>query len=144
MLLGEYRHTLDDKNRVSLPAKFRKELGKKVILTRGLDPCLSVYSMSEWKKFSDELASQTSFNHSNSRAVDRFFTAHAMETDVDSSGRILIPDFLKHYGNLGNKVVVTGVRNRLELWNEDAWSTYMKQVEKDIEALAENLGQSKK
>jgi len=144
MLLGEFRHTLDDKNRVSLPAKFRKELGKKVIITRGLDPCLYVFSMSEWKKFSDELTSQTSFNHSNSRAVDRFFTSGAIETDVDSSGRILIPDFLKQYGNMGNKVVVAGVRNRLELWNEDGWSEYMKKVEKEIGVLAEQLNQPKK
>ncbi len=144
MLLGEYRHTLDDKNRVSLPAKFRKELGKKVIITRGLDPCLSVYSMSEWKKFSDDLTSQTSFNLANSRAYDRFITSGAIETDVDSAGRILIPDFLKQYGNLGSKVVVAGVRNRLELWNEDKWSSYIKKVEREIGALSEQLHERKK
>ena len=144
MLLGEYRHTLDDKNRVSLPAKFRKELGKKIIITRGLDRCLSVYSMTEWKKFSEDLTQQTRFNQSNSRAYDRFIASGAIETDVDSAGRILIPDFLKQYGNMGNKVVVAGVRNRLELWNEDGWSDYMKQVEKEIGVLAEQLNQPKK
>ncbi len=140
MLLGEYRHTLDDKNRVSLPAKFRKELGKKIIITRGLDRCLSVFSMGEWKNFSKDLSEQTSFNYSNSRAYDRFIASGAVETDVDSSGRILIPDFLKQYGNLGNKVVVAGVRNRLELWNEDLWNEYLKKIEGDITALAEKLG----
>ena len=103
MLLGEYRHTLDDKNRVSLPAKFRKELGKKVIITRGLDRCLSVYSMAEFKNFSEDLTQQTRFNQSNSRAYDRFIASGAIETDVDSAGRILIPDFLKQYGQQNNR-----------------------------------------
>mgnify|MGYP002347327766 FL=1 len=144
MLLGEYRHTLDDKNRVSLPAKFRKELGKKIIITRGLDRCLSVYSMAEFKNFSEDLTQQTRFNQSNSRAYDRFIASGAIETDVDSAGRILIPDFLKQYGNLGNKIIVAGVRNRLELWNEDMWNSYIQQVEGDIALLAEQLDQSKK
>lgn len=144
MLLGEYRHTLDDKNRVSLPAKFRKELGKKIIITRGLDRCLSVFSMADWKKFSEELTSQTRFNHSNSRAYDRFIAAGAIETDVDSAGRILIPDFLKQYGNLGSKIIVAGVRNRLELWNEDLWNEYIKSVEGDIAMLAEQLEKTTK
>jgi MraZ protein len=140
MLLGEYRHTLDDKNRVSLPAKIRKILGKKIIITRGLDRCLSVYSFAEWKKFSDAL-SGLSFNQSDSRAFTRFMIASATETDIDSAGRILIPDFLKQYANLGNKVIVAGVKNRLELWNEDAWNTYTQSVEQNIETLAEGLNQ---
>jgi len=144
MLLGEYRHTLDDKNRVSLPAKFRKELGKKVVITRGLDRCLSVYSMNEWKKYSQDITDNTKFNYANSRAYDRFVSSGAIETDLDSAGRILIPDFLKQYGNLGNKVVVAGVRNRLELWNEDLWSNYIIKVEQEIAQVAERLDQEKK
>lgn len=140
MLLGEYRHTLDDKNRLSLPAKARKVLGKKIIITRGLDRCLCVYSLAEWKKFSDGL-SGLSFNQSDSRAFTRFMVSGATETDVDSAGRILIPDFLKQYGNLGSKVIVAGVKNRLELWNEESWNTYTQQVEQNIEQLAEGLTQ---
>lgn len=140
MLLGEYRHTLDDKNRLSLPAKIRKILGKKIIITRGLDRCLSVYSLAEWKKFSDAL-SGLAFNQSDSRAFTRFMVSGATEVDIDSAGRILIPDFLKQYGNLGNKVIVAGVKNRLELWNEDTWNTYTQSIEKNIETLAEGLNQ---
>jgi MraZ protein len=140
MLLGEYKHVLDDKNRVSLPAKFRKELGKKIIISRGLDRCLSIYSLSEWKKFSDNL-SALPFNQSDSRAFTRFMVSGAEEVDIDSAGRILIPDFLKQYGNLGSKIIVAGVRNRLELWNEDTWSAYTKKVEKNVETLAEGLNQ---
>jgi MraZ protein len=140
MLLGEYKHTLDDKNRVSLPAKARKILGKKIIITRGLDRCLMVYSLAEWKKFSDAL-SELPFNQSDSRAFTRFMVSGAEELDIDSAGRILIPDFLKQYGNLGSKIIVAGVRNRLELWNEDAWSAYTKKVEQNVETLAEGLTQ---
>jgi MraZ protein len=100
--------------------------------------------MAEFKNFSEDLTQQTRFNQSNSRAYDRFIASGAIETDVDSAGRILIPDFLKQYGNLGNKIIVAGVRNRLELWNEDMWNSYIQQVEGDIALLAEQLDQSKK
>jgi MraZ protein len=140
MLLGEYNHTLDDKNRVSLPAKTRKILGKKIIITRGLDRCLSVYSTAEWKKVTDGL-SALPFNQSDSRAFSRFLVSGAEEIDIDSAGRILIPDFLKQYAQLGNKIIIAGVRNRLELWNEDTWKTYTTDVEQNIETLAEGLNQ---
>ena len=144
MLLGEYRHTLDDKNRVSLPAKFRKILGKKLIITRGLDRCLSVYSMAEWKKFFSETLAELSGNQATSRAFTRYKVAGATEVDVDSAGRILIPDFLKHYGNLGARIVVAGVGSSLELWNEEAWDAYTKNVEGTIESLAENIDSANK
>ena len=144
MLLGEYRHTLDDKNRVSLPAKFRKILGKKIIITRGLDRCLSVYSMAEWKKFFSETLAELSGNQATSRAFTRYKVAGATEVDVDSAGRIRIPDLLKHYGNLGARIVVAGVGSSLELWNEEAWDAYTKNVEGTIESLAENIDSANK
>jgi MraZ protein len=94
MLLGEYNHTLDDKNRVSLPAKTRKILGKKIIITRGLDRCLSVYSTAEWKKYLESLE-HFSDHQANNRAFNRFMLSGATETEIDSAGRILIPDFFK-------------------------------------------------
>jgi MraZ protein len=138
MLIGEYRHTLDDKNRMSLPAKFRKEMGKKIIITRGLDRCLFVYPVGEWKKFSDKLAG-LSIGSSEGRAFSRALLGGATETDVDASGRVLVPDHLKNYAGLATKVVVAGIHNRIELWNEESWNTYTSQVEGEANQLAQKL-----
>ena len=138
MFLGEYRHILDSKNRMSLPAKLRKLLGKKIIITRGLDRCLSVYSYLEGKKYLESLES-FSDHQANNRAFNRFMLSGAIETEADSAGRILIPDFLKQEAKLDTKVVIIGARNRLELWNEDQWTNYLKKVESEIESLAETL-----
>ncbi len=140
MLIGEYTHTVDDKKRISLPAKFRKEVGKKIVVTHGLDNCLFLYTMTEWEKIAEKLAS-LSMGQSSSRNFNRFLLAGAVEIEVDSIGRILIPDFLKEYADLKSKVVVTGVHNRIEIWNDKRWSEYKKRVEKEVDALAEKLGE---
>ncbi len=140
MLIGEHLHTLDDKNRISLPAKFRSELGKKVVVTRGLDTCLFVYSLKEWKKFTESL-SNLSMGQSSSRAFNRFLLGGAVETDVDTSGRILIPDFLITFAGLSGKSIVAGVNNRVEIWNETSWRTYTASVEREADTLAERLGE---
>lgn len=141
MLIGEYRHTLDDKNRMSLPAKFRKEFGSKVILTNGLDKCLFVFSIKEWEIFSETI-SKLSFTESDKRKFTRFMLGGAVEADIDSNGRILIPDFLKSFANLESKVVVTGVYHRAEIWNESLWVEYKDSVKNDIDVLSEKLGES--
>jgi MraZ protein len=138
MLIGEFKHTLDDKNRLSLPARFRKELGKKVVLTRGLDRCVFVYQIGEWKKLSERLA-EASMGKPESRAFNRFILGGAIETDVDTSGRILIPDFLKTFATLSTKVVIAGIHNRLEIWDEKTWKKYTTRVEGEADALAEKL-----
>jgi MraZ protein len=140
MLIGEYTHTLDDKNRVSLPAKFRKEMGKKVILAPGLDGCVSMYTESEWKKLAERLG-EGSMLRSDDRNFNRFIFGGAVETDVDTAGRILVPDFLKDRAVLGAKVAIIGVQNRAEIWNEKKWKEYKKSVESQADALAEKLGQ---
>lgn len=139
MLIGEHRHTLDPKKRLSLPAKFRKELGKKVVLTRGLDACLFVYSVKEWEKFTEKLAN-LSMGQSDSRAFNRFLLGGAVETDIDSAGRILVPDFLKDFAGLEQKVIVAGLSNRVELWSEEKWEIYQKELEGQAGLLAEKLG----
>ncbi len=139
MFIGEYIHTLDDKKRLSLPSKFRKELGKTIVITRGLDQCLFVYSKAEWKKFIASLSS-LSMGQADSRAFSRFLLGGAVETDIDASGRILIPDFLKDFANLENPVMVVGVNSRCELWNETQWRAYTASVEKQADTLAERLG----
>ena len=140
MLIGEYTHTIDDKNRLSLPAKFRLLMGKKVVVTPGLDQCLFVFTHAEWKKIEERLT-ESSLLQADNRSFNRFMFAGAVEAEVDSIGRILIPDFLRDRANLKNKVVVIGVSSRVEIWNEKVWSDYKKVVEKQADALAEKLGQ---
>lgn len=140
MLIGEYIHTLDEKNRMSLPIKFRKEMGKCVVVAPGLDNCLSLYTTKEWQKISEKL-SDSSMLASDNRSFSRFMFGQAVVVDVDGNGRILIPENLKNRSNLSNKVVVIGVQNRAEIWNEKAWNDYKKIVEGQADALADKLGQ---
>jgi MraZ protein len=138
MFIGEYRHTFDPKNRISVPSKFRKELGKTVIVTRGLDHCLFVYPLSAWKKEAAKLA-EHSTGSAAGRGLSRLMLSGACEADVDSAGRILVPDYLKSFAALSTKAVVAGVNERVELWDEDAWTTYTAAIERDADALAESL-----
>lgn len=140
MLIGEYTHTLDPKKRLALPAKFRKEIGKEVVITHGLDNCLTVYPIKKWKEVAQKLSS-LSMGQSGSRGFNRFILAGAVESDVDKSGRILIPDFLKNFAKLNSKVVIAGIHDRIEIWNESLWKKYKTKVEKDAENLAEKLGE---
>tara|TARA_B100001179_G_C18574922_1_gene396980 strand:+ start:415 stop:849 length:435 start_codon:yes stop_codon:yes gene_type:complete len=140
MLIGEHKHTLDTKKRVSLPAKFRKELGKTVIVTKGLDSCLFVYSVKEWKIFSERLGN-LSMGQGDTRAFARYFLGGAVEVDIDSAGRILIPDFLKDLAQLQTKVIVAGLGSHVELWDEDQWNKYQKSLEKNADTIAQKLGE---
>lgn len=143
MLIGEYIHTIDDKNRVSMPVKFRKELGKKIIITPGLDQCLFVFTTEEWKKVSKRLSgSETdlSFLKADKRSFNRFMFGRAAEVEMDSIGRILIPDFLKERIKLEDKVAIVGVEDRVEIWNDKTWMQYRDVVEKQADQLAEKLG----
>jgi len=140
MLIGEYRHTLDSKKRVSLPSKFRKELGKKVVISKGLDNCLFVLDPKRWEAFVSKLAN-AHFGQRDGRDLSRFIIAGAVETDVDAAGRILIPDNLKDHARLKEQVVVMGVHSRVELWSEESWNTYSAGVAQQADAIAERLGE---
>ena len=140
MLIGEYTHTLDPKKRLALPVRFRKELGKRVVITHGLDHCLFVYPLKEWQKISEKLSS-LSMGEAASRAFNRFMLAGAVEAEIDSLGRILVPDFLKEYAELVQKVVVIGVHTRAELWSEARWNEYKKAVAGKADELAQRLGE---
>ena len=139
MLIGEYTHTLDSKKRLSLPAKFRKELGKKVVITKGLDHCLFVYSLKEWNAIAEKLGSLP-IGQSDTRGFNRFMLSGATEIDVDSIGRMLLPDFLKEFAGLKGKVVISGVHTRAEIWDEKRWQSYKKQIESQADVMAEKLG----
>lgn len=140
MLIGEYIHTLDPKKRLALPSRFRKELGKKVVITRGLDNCLFVYPMKAWQKVSEKIA-ELPMGQADTRGFGRFMLAGAVESDIDAIGRILVPDFLKDFAKLGTQVAVIGVHERVELWDEKAWSAYKGRIEKQADELAEKLGE---
>lgn len=140
MLIGEYRHTVDRKRRISLPAKFREELEEKVVLTRGLDNCIFVYPLSQWEEISEQL-SDLSIGQADSRGFNRFMLAGATEAKIDNSGRILIPDFLKEFADLEDEVVLAGVHNRIEIWNEKRWDEYKERIEDQADVLAEKLGE---
>ena len=143
MLIGEYIHTIDEKSRVSMPAKFRTELGKKIIITPGLGQCLFIFTVKEWEKISKKLSdSETdlSFLKADQRNFNRYMFGRAAEVEIDSIGRILIPDFLKERIGLKNSAAIIGVKDRVEVWNDKTWSENKAIVEKQAEQLAEKLG----
>jgi MraZ protein len=140
MFIGEYFHTIDTKRRLAIPAKFRKDLGQKAVLTRGLDNSLYLYPLNEWKKLAEKLA-HLPISRSDSRAFVRLMLAGAMDVSLDRLGRILIPDYLKDYAGLGKKAVVAGLYNRIEIWNENKWEAYKKQTIKQAENIAEKMNE---
>jgi MraZ protein len=139
MLIGEYLHTLDGKKRISLPAKFRKEVGRKVVVTRGLDTCLFMFPLKAWEKIAEKV-SNLPVGQSDTRGMSRFLLAGAVETEVDGAGRILIPDFLKEFADLKSRVVLAGVSDRVEIWNEKTWEEYKRRIEKGADQMAQTLG----
>ena len=140
MLIGEYLHTLDSKKRLSLPAKFRKEVGRKVVVTRGLDACLFMFPLKTWQTIAAKLE-KLPFGQSDTRGMSRFILAGAVETDVDGAGRILVPDFLKEFAGLRSRVVLAGVSDRVEIWNEKTWEEYKQRIEKGADRMAQTLGE---
>ena len=140
MLIGEYEHTLDEKKRVTLPKSFAKELGGKMVLTRGLDNCLFLFPMSEWEKMAQKLQA-LSFVQADTRGFSRFILSGAMEVEADSAGRILITDHQKQFAGLQKNVVFAGVSDRVEIWDAEAWKSYKARIEKQADAMAEKLGE---
>lgn len=139
MLIGEYIHTIDSKKRLSLPARFRKEVGKKVVITRGLDSCLFLFPEKTWATIASKLQSLP-FGQADTRGISRFLLAGAVETEVDAAGRILVPDFLKDFADLRSRVVLAGVSDRIEIWNEKTWDEYKRRIERGAEQMAQTLG----
>ncbi len=140
MLIGEYEHTLDEKKRVSLPKNFRAALGRRIVMTRGLDNCLFVYSRANWEKVAAKLQ-ELSFTQADTRGFNRFILSGAVEVDVDSAGRILIPEHQKVFAGLTKNVVFAGVSDRVEIWDVSLWKNYKTHIEKQAEKMAEKLGE---
>lgn len=140
MFIGEFLHNLDTKRRLAIPAKFRKDLGKKAVITRGLDNCLFVYPLDEWERVAAKMA-QLPTGQKDTRDFVRLFLAGAAEVELDQLGRILIPDFLSEYAGLKGEASVIGVFKRMEIWSHDRWEMYKKEIERSTDKLAEKLGE---
>ena len=138
MFIGEYTYSIDDKKRLGVPQKFRQLLGKKAIVTRGLDQCLFLYSTTEWNILAEK-PSPLPLATADARGFGRIMLTGAKEVDTASLGRILVPDYLKQYAAIGKKVVVAGVFNRIELWDERKWNEYKNKTEKEVGNIAERL-----
>ena len=139
MFIGEYSHLIDPKKRMAVPSKFRGELKNKVVVTRGLDKCLFVYPLKVWSELAGKLGTLP-VGEAATRSFIRLMLAGAIDVDVDSQGRILIPDFLKDYAGLRKNVIVAGIYNRLEIWDEARWKKYKQGAEKNTDEIAEQLG----
>jgi len=140
MFIGEYQHNIDQKGRLAVPAKFRAILTKGAVVTKGLDDCLSLYTKEEWGKLAPKLAGLP-LAKANARAFARLMLAGAMDLEIDKQGRLLIPDYLRQYAGMKKKVVITGLYNRLEIWDEAKWNKYKQGTETKSSDIAEALGE---
>ena len=138
MFIGEYSHTIDNKKRLAIPSKFRKDLEKQALITRGIDNCLVVYPIKEWESLAQKLGSLPSAQI-DARKFTRIMLAGAMDVKLDNLGRILIPDYLKEYASFKKDVVIIGLYNRLEIWDEEKWKEYKKKTESAVGDVAERL-----
>jgi MraZ protein len=139
MLLGEYEHTLDDKNRLTLPAKFRQAFEGTVVVSRGLDGCLFVFTRDNWDSFvAAQLEGLNPFSR-EARQMSRFMFSGAAETELDKQGRVMVPPALIEHASLGREVVVAGVRDHVEIWGREAWRKQLEEVEGSVELVAERL-----
>lgn len=140
MFLGEYQHNIDEKGRLAVPVKFRGDLSKGAVVTKGLENCLFLYTKKDWIELAEKIA-KLPISQSSSRAFSRLMLAGAMDVEVDKQGRVVLPDYLRKYAGLNKKVIVAGLYNRVEIWDETAWEKYKIATEKDSGNIAETLGE---
>ena len=140
MFIGEYQHNLDDKGRLAIPAKFRRDLQKGAVVTRGLDNCLFLYTKTEWNKLAEKL-SALPISQANSRAFARLMLAGAMDVEVDKQGRVVLPEYLRAFAGLQKSAIVAGLYNRVEIWDESKWTKYKTQTELQSNEIAERMAE---
>jgi transcriptional regulator MraZ len=139
MLVGEYAHTIDDKNRLTLPAKFREAFAGGGVVTRGMDGCLYLYSREEWERLVELWLAELNPLSREGRVMQRYFFSAAAEAEPDKQGRIMIPGPLIEHAALGREVVVAGVFDHLEIWDRAAWREQLTEVEGSAQHVAERL-----
>jgi MraZ protein len=140
MFIGEYTLSIDEKGRLSVPAKFRIAFKEKAVVTRGLDNSLFLYPIKEWNKLAAKLAALP-ISKASGRAFARLMLAGAMDCELDKAGRIILPDYLREFAKINKRAVVAGLYNRLEIWSEESWKKYKKATERDSTKIAEQLGE---
>ena len=138
MFIGEYHHTIDEKGRIIIPAKFRDALGKEFIITRGIENCLFVYSLQNWANITTKL-SQLPFTKKDARTFNRFFMSGATNVELDKQGRVNISQPLIQYANLEKDCVVIGTGDRLEIWSQESWDSFFDSTKDSMSDIAENL-----
>lgn len=139
MLLGEYKHTVDPKGRVAVPAKFRTVFEQGVIVTKGLEHCLFVFGMKEWEALVQKITALP-LAQANARAFGRLMLGGAIDAKLDAQGRILLPVYLREYAGLKKTVTVAGLHSRAEIWDTGAWEAYKTKTESQSDDIAERLG----
>ena len=139
MLLGKYEHTIDEKNRLTLPARFRETFREGAVLTRGMDGCLAIYPRDDWERLAESRLAALDPLSREGRELERYFYSGATESEPDRQGRVVIPLRLAEYARLDREVVVAGVRDRLEVWNRDTWRRQRDEMEGSAEHVAERL-----
>lgn len=140
MFIGEHSHTIDEKGRVSVPVKYREQLSEGLVVTRGLDHCLWIYTKPEWEKIAGKLAALP-ISQKKSRAFARLMLAGAWDAELDSQGRIVLPEYLRTYSSLSKHVIIAGLYNRIEVWNEDSWQAYSAQTQENSDEIAEGMSE---
>ena len=138
MFIGEYHHTIDEKGRIIIPAKFRDELGSSFIVTRGIESCLFVYPNKNWEQICEKLNSLP-FTRKDARVFNRFFMSGATNVELDKQGRINISSPLINYANLKKDCVVIGTGDRLEIWSKEDWDSFFNSNKDSMSDIAENL-----
>jgi MraZ protein len=139
MLLGEYEHTIDDKNRLTLPARFRQAFTDGIVVTRGMDGCLFAYTQGDWDRLVQSRLATLDPLSKEGRRMQRFFFSGAAEAELDKQGRVNLPGALLEHAKLARDVVVAGVHDHLEIWDRDAWRRELAEVEGSAEDVAERL-----
>ena len=138
MFIGEYHHTIDEKGRIIIPAKFRGELGTNFIVTRGIENCLFVYSLENWAKITTKL-NALPFTKKDARTFNRFFMSGATSVELDKQGRVNVTAPLIDYANIVKDCVIIGTGDRLEIWAQEAWNDFFNSTKDSMSDIAENL-----
>ena len=138
MFIGEYLYLIDEKKRLAIPAKFRKSLGKRAVITRGIDSCLVIYPIEAWRSLAAKLENLPA-SRIDARGFARIMLSGAVDVGLDKLGRILVPDYLKEYAFLKKNVAILGLSNRIEVWDEKKWQEYKTKTEKEVGDIAERL-----
>ncbi|MCL5407735.1 MAG: division/cell wall cluster transcriptional repressor MraZ [Patescibacteria group bacterium] len=138
MFIGEYNHSIDEKGRMAIPSKMRRDVSSGAVVTRGIDDCLWLFPKKEWQALAEKLASLP-LSDANSRAFSRLMLAGAMEVEFDSQGRILLPGYLRTFAGLKKNAIVAGLYNRLEIWDSEKWEQYKEKSEKANDQIAKHM-----